>query len=189
MPGKHLPALLTRHPCLLHPGTHHEEATMPSEIHVEETIDIAAPPLDVYDTIVDVARWGRFSPECTGATTVHDGGPLRVGSRFTGHNRRGAVRRWTTHCTVTAAEPGRLFSFGVAGIGLPVATWSYRLQPLDGGAGTRLTEVWHDTRGPVMRVVGVAVSGVRDRGTHNRASMRATLANLKQHLEALGPVG
>jgi hypothetical protein len=159
---------------------------MPHDEHVEETIDIAAPPLAVYDTVVDVTRWGRFSPECTGATTVHGDGPIRVGSRFTGHNRRGPVRRWTTHCTVTAADPGRLFSFDVTGIGLAVATWSYRLQPLDGGAGTRLTEVWHDTRGPLMRVVGAAVSGVRDRGTHNRASMRTTLTNLKEHLEAPG---
>jgi uncharacterized protein YndB with AHSA1/START domain len=151
--------------------------------HVEETTDIAASPQAVYDTVTDVARWGRFSPECTGATTVHDDGPLRVGSRFTGHNRRGAVRRWTTHCTVTAAEPGRLFTFGVVGAGLRVATWSYRLQPLDGGTRTRVTEVWHDDRGPLMRVIGVAVSGVRDRDTHNRASMRTTLANLKDHLE------
>ena len=155
--------------------------------HVEETVDVAVPPATVYDTVTDVARWGRFSPECTGATTVHDDGPLRVGSRFTGHNRRGAVRRWTTHCTVTAADPGRLFAFRVAGLGLPVATWNCRLEPLDGGAGTRLTEVWHDDRGALMRVVGVVVSGVRDRRTHNRAAIRTTLANLKHHLEAAGP--
>ncbi len=156
---------------------------MATETHVEETIDITAPPPTVYETITDVARWGRFSPECTGATVGHDSGPLRVGSRFTGHNRRGPVRRWATHCTVTAAEPDRLFTFDSTAVGLPVATWSYRLQPLDGGTGTRVTEVWHDNRGPLMRVVGVLVTGVRDRGTHNRASMRATLAHLKDHLE------
>jgi uncharacterized protein YndB with AHSA1/START domain len=165
------------------PAVHRLEPVMASDVHVEETIDIGAPPQTVYDTITDVARWGRFSPECTGATVVHDNGPLRVGSRFRGHNRRGPIRRWTTHCTVTAAEPGRLFTFDTAAIGLPVATWSYRLEPLDGGTSTRLTEVWHDDRGPLMRTIAVAASGVRDRATHNRASMRATLAAVKDHLE------
>lgn len=152
-------------------------------VHVEESIDIAAPPELVYDTIVDVARWGRFSPECTGATVVSDRGPLRVGSRFAGHNRRGPLRRWTTHCTVTAAEPGRAFAFDSAAIGLPIASWGYRLEPLDDGAGTRLTEVWHDNRGRLMRVVAVLVSGIRDRATHNRESMRTTLRRLRDHLE------
>lgn len=152
-------------------------------VHVEESIDIAAPPQEVYDTIIDVARWGRFSPECTGATVVHGDGPLRVGSRFSGHNRRGRVRRWTTHCTVTAAEPGRTFAFDSAAIGLAIASWSYQLEPIDGGSGTRLTEIWHDNRGRLMRTIAVCVSGIRDRGTHNRHSMQVTLQRLKSHLE------
>ncbi|WDZ82832.1 SRPBCC family protein [Micromonospora cathayae] len=152
-------------------------------VHVEESIDIAAPPELVYATIVDVTRWGRFSPECTGATVVSGGGPLGVGSRFSGHNRRGPVRRWTTHCRVTVADPGREFAFDSAAIGLPIATWSYRLEPLDGGAGTRLTEVWHDNRGRLMRAIAVLVSGIRDRASHNQQSMQVTLRRLRDHLE------
>ncbi|MEV1330426.1 SRPBCC family protein [Micromonospora costi] len=155
---------------------------MPHVVHVEESIDIAAPPDLVYDTIVDVSRWGRFSPECTGATVVEDDGPLRVGSRFSGHNRRGRVRRWTTHCTVTDVEPGRRFGFDSAAIGLPIASWRYHLELLDDG-GTRVTEVWHDNRGRLMRVIAVLVSGIRDRATHNRRSMQVTLQRLKAHLE------
>jgi len=41
---------------------------MTQQTHVEETTETAAPPPAVYDTITDVARMGRFSPECTGAT-------------------------------------------------------------------------------------------------------------------------
>ena len=55
---------------------------MAHDVHVEETIDITAPPRPVYDIITDVVRWGRFSPERTGATVVQDDGPLRAGSRF-----------------------------------------------------------------------------------------------------------
>jgi hypothetical protein len=154
---------------------------MPYGIHVEETVDIHAPPDLVYDTVIDVTRWGRFSPECTGATTQSHDGPLQVGSKFSGHNRRGPIRRWTTHCTVTAAEPGRLFSFDSAAIGLPIATWSYHLEAIDGGTGTRLTETWHDNRGRLMRSIAVIVSGIRDRATHNRESMQITLQRLKAH--------
>lgn len=156
---------------------------MAHAVHVEESIDIAAPPELVYETIIDVARWGRFSPECTGATVVQDDGPLRVGSKFSGHNRRGRVRRWTTHCTVTHAEPGRRFAFDSTAIGLPIASWSYHLEPLDAGNGTRITEIWHDNRGRLMRTIAVLVSGIRDRATHNRYSMQVTLQRLKSHLE------
>jgi uncharacterized protein YndB with AHSA1/START domain len=152
-------------------------------VHVEESIDIAVPPELVYDTIVDVTRWGRFSPECTGATVVDDDGPLMVGGRFSGHNRRGPIRRWTTHCTVTEAEPGRTFAFESAAIGLRIASWSYHLEPVDDGTGTRLTEIWHDNRGRLMRSIAVLVSGIRDRATHNRQSMQVTLQRLKTHLE------
>lgn len=155
---------------------------MAYDIHVEETIDIAVPPEIVYDTIVDVTRWGRFSPECTGATVLAQPGELRAGDKFFGHNRRG-LRRWTTHCTVTTAEPGRQFTFDSSAIGLPIATWSYHLEPLNGGTGTRLTEVWHDNRGWLMRTIAVIVSGIRDRATHNRRSMQITLRRLKSHLE------
>jgi Polyketide cyclase / dehydrase and lipid transport len=160
---------------------------MTSAAHLEETIDITAPPRLVYDTVVDVTRWGRFSPECTGATIVEDDGPLDVGSRFSGHNRRGGIRRWTTHCTVTAAVPCRYFAFESTALGLPVASWSYHLEPLDSGAGTRLTEGWHDNRGWLMRSIGMFVSGIRDRATHNRRSMQVTLRRLKALLEQRPP--
>lgn len=152
-------------------------------VHVEQSIDLPATPDDVYDTILDVARWGRFSPECTGATVVDTAGPLRVGSKFSGHNRRGPLRRWTTHCTVTAAEPGRVFAFDSAAIGLPIATWTYRLEALDGGRRTRLTQIWHDNRGRLMKMIAVIVSGIRDRATHNHASMRDTQQRLRTHFE------
>jgi hypothetical protein len=153
---------------------------MAYDVHVEESIDITAPPDLVYATIVDVANWGRFSPECTGASCSVDGQQLRVGSRFSGRNRRG-VRRWTTHCVVTAADAGKLFEFNSGAIGLDIATWRYELEST--ADGTRVTEIWHDNRGPLMRAIAVVVSGIRDRATHNRQSMQVTLRRLKEHLE------
>ncbi|MCF2437099.1 SRPBCC family protein [Streptomyces thinghirensis] len=79
------------------------------EVRVEESIEIAVPPSVVYDAVTNVADMGRWSPECTGGTVK--GGDIldrqvKPGMRFTGTNAS-AKRRWTTHCTVTAAERGQ----------------------------------------------------------------------------------
>ena len=160
---------------------------MRHQTHVEESIVIAAPPEAVYDLVSTVTDIGRFSPECTGATLSNPGAPLTVGGRFTGHNRRNAVRRWSTHCTVTAARPGREFAFDSAAIGLPIATWRYRFEALEDG-GTRVIETWDDNRGRTMRAIAVIVSGIRDRAAHNREGMRTTLRRLKAHFETASAV-
>ena len=45
-----------------------------------------------------------------------------------GNNRNG-VRRWTTTCTVTDADPGSAFAFDVVYLGIPVAHWRYDIAP------------------------------------------------------------
>jgi hypothetical protein len=148
---------------------------------VQEDIDIHASCGEIYDTIVDVARWGRFSPECTGAA-VRAPGPLALGDAFTGTNSRGP-RRWRTRCVVTAADPGERFTIRTSALGLAIATWDYEVSALPEGRGARVTQTWQDQRGRVMRVIAVLVSGIQDRATHNRESMQTTLHRLKDHLE------
>ncbi len=159
---------------------------------VSESIEIAAAPEAVYALVSDVTAIGRFSPEAQGARVLGGSGdraadgPL-VGMRFAGRNV-GSVpwQRWSTLCTVTAADPAREFGFDVSFLGAPIAHWHYALDPVDGG--TLLTETWTDRRrGPVgfaMVNGGALLTGVRDRGRHNRAGMRATLERLKAELEA-----
>lgn len=143
-------------------------------------IHLAAPAAAVFAVIVDIAAWGRFSPECSGAD-VPGQAPLAVGSVFTGHNHsRG--RRWRTRCTVTRHEQDHLFEFDSARLGMDISTWTYLLEESPDG-GTVLTHTWQDNRGRLMTAIGVLVSGIRDRATHNTESMRVTLERLKQHLE------
>ena len=154
---------------------------------VRESVEIAAHPDDVYALVSDVAAIGRFSPEASGARVRSRGGEPYVGMRFTGRNRgRLPWQRWSTLCTVTAADPGRRFGFDVAYLGLPIAHWEYALEPVPGG--TRVTETWSDRRsGPVGFLAvhgGALLTGVRDRAAHNRASIRVTLERLKAELEA-----
>ncbi|MFB6978862.1 SRPBCC family protein [Streptomyces scopuliridis] len=160
---------------------------MPMSQTVSESIEIAASPRAVYDAVTNVAEMGRWSPECTGADVRDDDAEeIRVGTRFTGRNIAEGNRPWSTHCTVTVAAPGEHFTFAVRAIGLRIAIWSYRFEPLDHGKSTRVTETWVDQRGRIMRFIGPRVSGIHDRATHNRKTMKITLQRLKEALERSG---
>ncbi|MET9509533.1 SRPBCC family protein [Streptomyces flavidovirens] len=151
---------------------------------VSEVIEIAAPPRAVYDTVTKVTEMGRWSPECTGATLKNDvAEEVRVGMRFTGRNISEKNRPWSTNCTVTMAEPGKHFTFAVRAVGLRIAIWSYRFEPVNSGQSTKVTETWIDQRGRLMHFIGPRVSGIYDRATHNRKTMKVTLQRLKETLE------
>lgn len=94
---------------------------------VTRSVDVAAAPEAVWDLVSDLPGMGRFSPEATGGRWVRGQGPA-VGSVFRGTNAQGR-RRWSTRSTVVEAERGRAFAFEVASAGLPVARWSYRIEP------------------------------------------------------------
>jgi uncharacterized protein YndB with AHSA1/START domain len=147
---------------------------------VSVTRDVAAPPQVVWELVSDVTRMGEWSPETTGARWRGGADGPAVGARFSGSNRIG-WRRWSTPCTVTAADPGRRFAFDV-GVGpVAVATWAYDIEPTD--AGCRVTETWVDRRAPVVATLTGLVVGVADRAEHNRAGMATTLERLAEAAE------
>ncbi len=134
----------------------------------------------VWSAMADIQRLVSWSPETTGVSTFADG-PLKVGDRFTGSNRRGLFR-WRTRCKVIDSEPGFSLAFEVTYLGMSVAMWRYVLESTSGG--TLVTEEWTDRRGPAMVVIGALGTGVTDRAAHNETTMHATLANLKADLES-----
>ena len=151
---------------------------------VEVTATIAAPPQTVYALISDLTRMGEWSPETTGVTWLGGATEPHVGARFRGANRNG-LRRWSTICTVVAAEPGRELAWESRLFGRPVALWRYTFEP-DGSGGTKVTETSEDQRRAVFRALGGVASGVSDRKTHNAESMRVTLERLKGAAEGRG---
>lgn len=124
---------------------------MARTFQVSDDIIVEADPSTVYAQVSDPSLMGRWSPENLGATVregQHTG--AHVGMVFDGRNKRGALR-WTTRCTVTAADPGGRFEFRVHAIGLknprlrsPIATWEYRFEQVP--EGTKVTETWTDDR-------------------------------------------
>ena len=152
-------------------------ATRGASAHdVECSTSIAVPTERVYDLVADLSRMGEWSPENTGGRWLGDATGPEKGVRFRGSNRKG-LRRWSTTCTVTAADRGERFAFDVKLGPLPISTWEYTFRP-DAG-GTTVTEAWTDRRAAWLRVVAVPVMGIPSRPHHNRRGMESTLAALK----------
>lgn len=149
------------------------------DVSVEEVI--AASPQVLYDLVSDVTRMGEWSPETTSCRWLGGADGPRVGARFRGSNKFG-WRRWSTVCTVAAAEPGVRFSFDVKAMGIPVSRWTYEFSPE--GQGCRVRETWTDRRPGWMDPLSAPVMGIRDRKEHNRSGMEGTLQALRQRAES-----
>ncbi|MFE2378075.1 SRPBCC family protein [Streptomyces sp. NPDC059398] len=165
---------------------------MPRTFSVSGSIVVDAPPSVVYEQVSNPARMGRWSPENLGATLREPEGTAFTGMVFDGHNKRGAFR-WTTRCTVTAADPGERFAFRVHAIGIrrprlrgPIATWEYRFE--SAATGTKVTETWTDDRRRWPDPVANAFDRIATRGqvfaVFQQKNIRTTLHNLKAALEA-----
>ena len=147
---------------------------------VSRTVQVAAPAERVWALVSDLPQMGAHSPENAGGRWLGSPGPV-VGARFKGANRRG-LRRWSTLATVTRCEPGRVFAFRVGALGLPVAEWSYEIEP--SADGCQVTESWQDRRGALLRRTAGILTGVGDRGSFTAQSIERTLASVKAHAEA-----
>jgi hypothetical protein len=109
------------------------------------------------------------------------GDAVREGAVFKGRNRNGLFR-WSTTCTVTAAEPGRAFAFNVSYVGVPVAHWRYDI--VADGAGCRVTEQTWDRRPGWFSKTAWVGTGVRNRTAANIEHILLTLQRLKEKAEA-----
>ncbi|MEI7029981.1 SRPBCC family protein [Streptomyces pratensis] len=168
---------------------------MPRTMSVADSIIIEATPAQVYERLSDPTAMGRWSPENRGATVRGERREAYVGMVFDGSNKRGAMR-WSTRCTVTAADPGARFAFRVHAIGLrrprlpgPIATWDYLFE--DVGGATRVTETWTDDRSSWPDVLANAFDRVATGGKtfaqFQRGNIRTTLQRLKSVLEEDAP--
>jgi uncharacterized protein YndB with AHSA1/START domain len=138
-------------------------------VEVRRTMD--GDPQRVYELIADVTRMNQWSPESAGAQWL-TGEPGTVGSTFRGDNRRPWVK-WSTICTVIAADPGRRFAFTVKGAGRPVATWEFEIAPRAGGC--EVTERTVDQRDLLYKVTSAVSTGLGRRSVRNRQAMKHTL--------------
>jgi len=147
---------------------------------VEVEVFVAAAADVVWELVGDPTRMSEWSPELVRSRWIGGARGPAVGHRFRGHNRIGP-RRWSTVCTVVTHEPGREVAWDVTSVGLPVARWSYRLEPGEGG--TVLRASFEDHRGTLVTLAGRVVRGVADVRSHNRAGLIRTLAAVRAAAE------
>jgi uncharacterized protein YndB with AHSA1/START domain len=161
---------------------------------VSDTVDIDADTAELYTLISDPTRMPKWSPENREATVLNpsDDGAAFVGMTFEGRNKRGRAA-WTTRCTVTVADPGRLFAFTVHTIGVKKprlrganASWEYRFEPIAPGK-SRVTETWRDDRtswpDPLVAVFDRVVTSGKSFPEFQRINIRKTLDALKRVAE------
>ena len=146
----------------------------------EAEVVIDADPAKVYDLITDLPTLASLAEE-NEAMEWRKGDRVSPGAVFRGRNRNGS-HRWTTTCTVTDAEAGRVFAFDVRYAVLPIARWRYDIVPADGGC--RVTERTWDRRPGWFSKTAWVGTGVRDRDAANAEHIRLTLARLKEKAEA-----
>lgn len=142
-------------------------------------VTIAASPEAVYALITDLPTLAVLAEE-TDAMEWVTGNAVAPGAVFKGHNRNGS-KKWTTKCTVTAAEPGRAFAFDVKSTGLPIAHWRYDIAATERGC-TVTEQTWDRRPGWFKPLAGLA-TGISDRGTANAEHIKLTLARLKAKAE------
>lgn len=143
---------------------------------VSRSTSIAASADRVWELVSDLPGMGRFSPENCGGRWLGSATGPALGARFRGRNGSG-LRRWSTSCTVVRCEPGRAFAFEVHFARVPVALWSYEVEPTD--TGCRLTETWQDRRSPAFARAGALTTGVSDRTGFTADSIEQTLSAVK----------
>ena len=154
--------------------------TQPGEADVQASVDIAADANDVYELITHLPTMCQVAAETTAMEWVR-GDAAVPGAKFKGTNKHGS-RSWSTACTVTDAEPGRVFAFDVRSAIVPVAHWRYDISST--GDGTcRVTESTWDRRPGWFRVPAGWATGVKDRKGANAEHIKLTLQRLKDRAE------
>jgi uncharacterized protein YndB with AHSA1/START domain len=148
---------------------------------VEVSVYVAASPESVWEKVTDIDLPGRFSAEFQGAQWLENATPA-LGARFRGRNQRGEFA-WSTTCTVVDFSPPHSFAWVVEDPEVPIATWSYELEPH--GAGV---DLWMRARlGPGRSGLNIAVEANPDKEERIvarrleewRSNMAATLEGIK----------
>ena len=104
------------------------------EAVLEQSIEIDAPPAEVWDLVHDVTRMPEWSPQVASTRLRSGFDAVAQGAEFTNLNRQGEME-WVTHGEVVRFEPERELAFRIQENWV---VWSFRLEPTDGG--TRLTQ-------------------------------------------------
>jgi uncharacterized protein YndB with AHSA1/START domain len=148
---------------------------------LEASIEIDAPPAQVWALVSDPRRIAGFSPQVV-RSFVRGGGPVTKGTKFLNINHRGPVF-WPTQAMVVRCEPHTEFAFRIKE---NYTIWSFALEPMASG-GTRVTHRRETPKGISqlsLKATAVAMGGVPKFTGELQDGMYVTLEKIKAAAEA-----
>ncbi len=101
---------------------------------LEDSIEIAAPPDQVWALVADVRRYPEWSPQVVSTRLRGGAEEVALGIEFTNLNRLGELE-WKTVGEIVRFEPGHQVAFRIADNWV---IWSFTVA--GGAGGTRLTQ-------------------------------------------------
>lgn len=143
----------------------------------QASLEIDAPPSQVYKVVSDVTRTPEWSREVVDCQWLPPATQAVAGARFVATNRRRWLT-WRNSPVVTVADPGRCFAFQRTERGGGTLTWTYLLQPVEERTLVTLGyEVVHPV--PVgLHLVLRGFFGVRDLQVDLNENIRESLGRL-----------
>jgi uncharacterized protein YndB with AHSA1/START domain len=146
---------------------------------IEATIEIAAPPSQVWGLVSDLTQMRRWSPQNFRTVVL---GRARQGARFANVNRRG-LAFWPTWGTVVAFEPEKRLAFRIDS---NRSVWSFDLAPTADG-GTRVVQRRETPDGVALvasTLTNVMAGSAECFADELQSGMERTLAAIKADAEA-----
>ncbi|MFG1790190.1 SRPBCC family protein [Nocardia sp. NPDC049149] len=148
--------------------------------NLEVTIDITAPPEQVWAVVSDLGRMPEFSPQCVRMLLL---GSAKPGT-WTLHLNKDGKKYWPTTGRIVRFEPNRSFAFKIND---NRTIWSYTLEPTE--TGTRLTErrdVPNGTTWISRKAINAALGGEEAFEEELVRGMNETLGKIKAVVESRG---
>ncbi|MGA7304225.1 MAG: SRPBCC family protein [Rhodothermales bacterium] len=136
--------------------------------HIEQIVDIAAPPESVWAVMADVEHWPEWTPSVR-SVELQDGKPFEVGCRARIRQPRLAPAIWA----VTEIDSNRYFEWQTVGVGVRTVG-GHRIDETPSGSRVTLSIDWS---GPIAWLVGLLFGGL------TRRYMQVEGQGLKQRCE------
>ena len=152
---------------------------------IEASIEIAAPPAQVWELVSDLSNMSRWSPQVF--KTFVRGGETRQGAKMININRKGLLV-WPTQAMVTTFEPGQKIAFRIRE---NWTIWSFTLGPTADG-GTRIVQRREAPKGisdVSVRLTKAVLGGVDDFTADLVKGMNQTLSRIKADAEGAVAAG
>lgn len=145
-----------------------------SDKMVSVTREIQAAPSVIFDLLADPARHGDFDGSGMVQEARGEAQRLELGSKFGMDMKMGPLPYRITN-KVVEYDADRL----IAWMHLGKHRWRYELEPIDGGAATRVTETFDWSTSPIGKLLELAGYPKK-----HQANIEATLERLAELVES-----